>query len=127
MIVKIIGLSIIAVTASALLKNTASRLAPFVIFSVGLSILLFCFEGIKDTLGYFYEICKSNKYGEYFKVMLKVLGIAYLSCIGADMWRDCGENGLAGRIELAAKLEILVLAFPLVKSLIELSERILIL
>ncbi|MBQ3183740.1 MAG: hypothetical protein IJB57_08725 [Clostridia bacterium] len=127
MIFKIIGLAVIALAASAILKNTLPKLVPFMIFSVGLAIFIFCFSSVKDTLGYFYDICSANKYGDHFKVMLKGLGVAYLSGIGADMCRDCGEAGLAGRIELAAKLEILVITFPLIKSLIELSESILIL
>lgn len=127
MIIKILGLSVVVLVTSEILKNTSPKLVHLVVCSAGLGVLLLCFDGIKDTLGYFYDISASVEYGEYFKVMLKGLGVAYLSCIGGDMCRDCGEAGLAGRIELAAKLEILAIAFPLVKNLIELSESILIL
>ena len=127
MIIRILGLSVVVIVTSEILKNTSPKLVHLLVFSAGLGILVLCFGSMKDTLGYFYDICTSEQYGDYFKVMLKGLGVAYLSCIGADMCRDCGEAGLAGRIELAAKLEILAIAFPLVKSLIELSESILIL
>ncbi len=127
MIIKVIGLCVIALTASAALKSTLPKLVPFMIFSAGLAIFLFSLNDAKEALGYFYDMCDSNQYGDYFKVMLKGLGVAYLSCIGSDMCRDCGEAGLAGRIELASKIEILLIAFPLIKNLIELSENILIL
>lgn len=127
MILKVLGFAFIATVASEILKHTSPKLVHLLICSVGLGILVLCIEGVEDTLGYFYDITNSDRYGDYFKVMLKGLGVSYLSCIGADMCRDCGEAGLAGRIELAAKLEILVIAFPLVKNLIELSESILIL
>ena len=127
MIIKIIGLSLIALSASVILKTTEPKLVPFIVFSAGVAIFTYMFGGIKESLEYFYDICRTNKYGDYFKVMLKGLGVAYISSIGSDLCRDCGETGLASRIELAAKLEILIIAFPLVKGLIELSESILML
>ncbi len=125
MMIKVIGLSLVALTATAVLKNIQPWLVQFVIISSAIIVFLYCLDNVKDTLYYFYDICNSNKYGGYFKVMLKGLGVAYLSCIGGDICRDSGESGLASRIELAAKLEIFVIALPLVKSLIELSENIL--
>ena len=126
MIIKIIGLSLIAVIASVCIKQSLPRFVPFVVFSVGLAVFIYVLDGIKESLGYLYDICRTNNYGDYFKVMMKGLGVAYISSIGADLCRDCGETGLAGRIELAAKLEIFVITFPLVRGLIELSESILI-
>ncbi len=127
MIVKVLGLTVIALAVSLVLKDTGNRVVPLILFSAGLLILALCFDGISDVLKYCYDICSNSSYGDYFKVMLKGLGIAYITEIGADLCRDCGEGQLGSRIELAGKAEVLVIAFPLVKSLIELSESILIL
>ncbi len=39
--------------------------------------------------------------GLYLGVLLKVLGIAYLTTIGASLTADLGESALAAKIELA--------------------------
>ena len=126
MMIKAIGIAILTLVAVTVLKTAQSRLTPLIVFSAGLGIFILCFSDIKEIFGYFYDLCDSNKYGDYFKVMLKGLGVSYLAGIGADLCRDSGEEQLAGRIELAAKAELLILAFPLVKNIIELSESILI-
>ncbi|MBR4881689.1 MAG: hypothetical protein IKU19_07125 [Clostridia bacterium] len=126
MMVKVIGLALAALTASLVIKNIHPNLTQLLVISVSVGIFIICLDRAKESIGYFYDLCNSNRYGEYFKVMLKGLGVGYLSSIGSDICRACGEGVLAGRIELAAKIEILVIAFPLVKSLIELSESILI-
>ncbi len=125
MMLKAIGIAVVTVIACSVLKSTQPRLTPFIIFSAGLCVLMLCFADIEEIFGYFYSLCDSNRYGDYFKVMLKGLGVSYLASVGADLCRDSGEEQLAGRIELAAKAELLILAFPLIKGIIELSEGIL--
>ena len=127
MIIKSVGIVVIAVMSGLLLRSFLPWLPPLISFSAGLLILIICLEGLDDTFAYYYGICIENDFGDYFKIMLKGLGVAYLAGVGADLCRDCGEGRLAGRIEFAAKAEILIIAFPFVKSLIELSESILLL
>ena len=127
MIIKAVGIAIIGLCACMMLRSTIPSLVPIIAFCTGVVILYICVDGVREPLKYCYYICNTNDYGDYFKVMLKGLGVAYLSGIGADLCRDCGEQQLAGRIEFAAKAEILIIAFPLVRGLVELSESILIL
>lgn len=51
-------------------------------------------------------------------LLFKSLGIAFLSGAGAAVCRDCGENGLAGWVEMAGKVEILVLSLPLMREVL---------
>ncbi len=48
-----------------------------------------------------------------FAVLLKSLGICYIASIAGDSCRDAGQTAIAGKIELAAKIAIVVLALPL--------------
>lgn len=56
--------------------------------------------------------------GEYAQVMTRGLGIAILTHITAGICRDCGENGAASWVEIAGKLEILVLCVPLIYEIL---------
>jgi stage III sporulation protein AD len=63
--------------------------------------------------------------GLYLVILLKVLGIAYLTTIGAALIQDMGEQALAGKVEMAGKLLILVLAVPVLTAILQLLLRLL--
>ena len=62
---------------------------------------------------------KSNIPGEYTKLLLKVLGIGYLTDFSASAAKDAGENSIAQKIEFAGKISITALAMPLFFNLID--------
>ncbi len=55
------------------------------------------------------------------ELMMKSLGVGLTVKIASDLCRDCGENGIAGGIEFAGKLEILMLCLPYIWEIISLS------
>ncbi len=62
---------------------------------------------------------------EYAQVVLKALGIAMIAHISSRICRDCGAEGIAGAVELAAKIEIFILCLPLIRKIIESATEIL--
>lgn len=62
---------------------------------------------------------------EYGTLMLRCLGIALLSEIVSDLCRDIGESNTASLVEMGGKAVILILAFPLVESLLGMVEGLL--
>lgn len=63
--------------------------------------------------------------GDYAVRMLKALGLAMLSGIGADICRDCGENTVASGVETVGNLSILSLCIPLFSELIGYAQALL--
>lgn len=59
------------------------------------------------------------------ELMLKSLGIGITVKIVSDICRDCGEESLAGGVELAGKLEILLLCIPFAAELLTLTSEFL--
>ena len=57
--------------------------------------------------------------GATWSLLLKALGIAFLTETAASICRDSGEASLAGWVEMAGKLEILLLAFPLIRTVLD--------
>ena len=62
---------------------------------------------------------------ESFRVVIKALGICLVTQMACDTCCDFGQNALAGKLELAAKIAILAISFPLFKQLFSLIERLL--
>lgn len=124
MILKCIGIAILGIAVSSVMKNFLPSLVPFTVCGCGLAIIAICLENSNGLFGYYYELCNSRGYTEYFNVMVKGLGISFIANTGCDMCRDCGEGQLASYLEFAGKTEILVIAFPLIRNLVEISEEI---
>lgn len=57
--------------------------------------------------------------GDTWSLLLKALGIAFLTETAASICRDSGETSLAGWVETAGKLEILLLSFPLIRTVMD--------
>ena len=57
--------------------------------------------------------------GESWPILLKGLGVAILTEAAASVCRDSGEMGLSTWVETAGKLEILLLSFPLIRTVMD--------
>ena len=80
-------------------------------------------EGIISGVSGLFQ--KSGSAGVYFPVLLKVIGIAYLTDFSAQFCRDAGENGIASKVEMAGKIFIFYAALPVFTSLIRMLQMLL--
>ncbi len=60
-----------------------------------------------------------------FSLMLKALGIAFVSKFCADVCRDCGENTLAGGVESVGKIAMISLCLPILAQILSRASEIL--
>lgn len=58
----------------------------------------------------------------YMKILLQILGIAFVTEFGAQLCKDSGQKAIANNIELAGKIIILVIAAPIILAIINLVE-----
>ena len=61
----------------------------------------------------------------YATILLKALGIAFLTHYTAELCRECGEGGLAGGVETVGRIEILLLCIPLMEEILFTAEQLL--
>ena len=91
-----------AVACILVLSYVISAVAPFVSFIKGISA----------------ECGAEN----YFVLMLKSLAISFCCKMSSEICRDCGENSLASRIELAGKASIVIISLPVVQQLLDIAK-----
>jgi stage III sporulation protein AD len=60
----------------------------------------------------------------YLNTILKIIGIAYVTEFGAQVCRDAGEGAVAGKIEFAGKIMIMVMAVPIIALVLQTISRI---
>ena len=63
--------------------------------------------------------------GGYASILLRALGVAFLTHYAAEVCRECGESAMAGSVELVGKAEILLLCLPLVEQLLGVAQDLL--
>ena len=61
--------------------------------------------------------------GLYLSVLCKVLITAYMADFTAQLCKDAGENSIAGKVELAGKVTICIVAAPIIISVLELMSK----
>lgn len=122
----LIGLSIVSCIVVIVVKQYKPEFAlitTIVAGSVILFMLLGRFTSVFNELKLISE--SAGIKSEYMEVMLKGLGICYLTQFSSDICNDFGQSSLASKIELCGKITLAVLSIPLLKSLIETISKIL--
>lgn len=55
----------------------------------------------------------------YLNTIIKIIGIAYITELGANLTKDAGLSSVASKVELAGKVFILLLAIPIIEAVME--------
>lgn len=119
--VQIGGLALVGLTALLLLRQQKPEWAPFLRIAVTVAALGGVLSLAAAVLTTLTELTAGSGAldGNAWPLLLKALGIAFLTETAASICRDSGESGLASWVELSGKLEILLLAFPLIRTVLE--------
>ena len=117
---KIIALGLIGTIFSVLLKKENPQIAMMAAVVTGVLIFLMLCVPLGNLLALLRETAEQAGVGEgYFSVVLKVIGIAYLTQFGAQLCADAGEGAIASKIELAGKVLMMTVAAPVLTGLLE--------
>ena len=115
---KICGMALICLVAFAVVRQwgrdfeVPMKLAAAVVF---LGILL----GLAiPLLTWIREMLSVGAVSEYAELLLGALGIAVVTGVCADLCRECREPTVASYVEMAGRLEILILSIPLIKEIL---------
>jgi len=120
-IFQIVGLGVVATIIAIVLKAHRPEIAIQISLLTGiiiLTVLLGKIAAVVDLLNSYAQ--KVNIDLIYFSTLLKIIGIAYIAEFGAEVCRDAGEGAIASKVELAGKVIIILLAVPIITSLLDL-------
>ena len=120
-IVKICGIAIVGVIAVSIMRGLKNDFAGYVSIAAGVLLFGWALAAAYPLIEYVETITDGNGFLPYTETVLKALGIAIVSESAADICRDFGENSIASKVEFAAKSMILLLAMPVVRTLLELA------
>lgn len=117
---KITAVGVVGALLSVILKSYKKELSMAVAVVTGLTITAMMLVYMSDVFDAFSSLIeKTGINQEYFSIILKVTGIAYISQFAAELCRDVGENAIALKIETAAKISVVLLTIPVIKKFLE--------
>ena len=111
--IQFIGIGLIGMILAVLFRQHKPEYAPLISLAAGLAVVFLLLGQLEPIFSQMEEILRQAGIGtEYIAVLLKSLGICYITQLAADTCRDAGESAIASKMELAGKITVLTLAVP---------------
>ncbi len=124
-ILQIVCIGIIAVILSVTIKQQKPEIALQVSIATGLLIFILIVVKLSAVIEFIKTFSrKADIDPTYITILLKIVGIAYIAEFGAEVCKDAGESSIASKIELAGKVIIVILAVPIISSLLDLVVKL---
>lgn len=124
-LLKICAVGIAALVIISLIKVYKPEFTVEAILCVSIILLYFLVDSLKNGFGFLSDIYGQLSYGkEYFPIILKVLGIAYITEFTVALCQDAGEKSIASKVELAGKIAIFFASIPVFTSLLDLLDSL---
>lgn len=118
-ILKVIGFILISLFLYLLFKDKRSDLAVLILLVSGVMVFIYSIGQINEIITFLKNIAeKAEIDGLYLGVILKIIGIAYISSFCSEICKDSGASSLASKVELSGKLFILILAIPILMAVL---------
>lgn len=109
---------------AAVLAVTIKKENPMfsLVITIAASVLIFILvlPNISTVLAIFWDIAETVDTSiPYATALIKIIGIAYIAELGAQICTDAGETAISSKIELAGKVIILTISSPIIFTLMQ--------
>ena len=116
----IIGVGIIGTILSVTVKNYRPEIGILVSVITGATIFFAVAKSLGSVASGIYEMCEGVGVDiAFFKVVVKVIAIAYITEFASELCRDSGEGAIAKKLEMAGKTAVVAAMMPIIKNLLD--------
>lgn len=119
-ILKVASIAVCGVLLAMFLKNAQSQMC--IMISLAVSVIIVFYIAAKMS-GIIMQITYLKKFvavgGEYIELLIKIIGITYVTQFASDICRDNGYSAIAGQIEVFCKITVAAISMPVVVALFE--------
>lgn len=119
-IVKVVAVGLITLIATIIVKQVKPEIAMLITLAGSIVIIILAVQMLQNVFGNFMGIFnKTGVDSSIFVPILKIIGIGYLCEFGANLCVDGGCNSIADKILFCGKITILIIALPIINSVID--------
>ncbi len=113
------GVAIVAAVSATALKKNAPETSVVIIIAAGVIIFVSVLSNITPVINEVYKLINnSGVSSEYGEILIKTIGICLVCQFTSDSCRDAGQSSLATRVELAAKVTVVIISIPLFEKIL---------
>ncbi|MDO4942203.1 MAG: SpoIIIAC/SpoIIIAD family protein [Lachnospiraceae bacterium] len=124
--IKVVLTGIIAAILILVIREQQKGISAVILLAGSLAIFLFCIGYLQDILKFIENINSMMSIDRiYIKILLKIVGIAYVCQFSGDICRDLGSQALGRQIESAGKLAVLIVGIPVIQGLLDTMKELL--
>lgn len=125
MIFKLIGIAVIGVVVVTLLKSARPEFAVFATIATGVVMVITLLSALRDVIISFDTIVeKSGIDDSVFSLVLKIIGIGYLTEYSSSLATDAGCPSIAQKLQFGGKIVIFLMSMSIVASLIDVVSQL---
>lgn len=121
----VIGAALIAMLLAVTLRELRKEYAVILSLCCGALLLIWAVHAAVPVVAQLQNLLKAAQMnGQEGEILLKALGISFLTQLAADACRDAKEEAIATKVELCGRISIVVLSLPLFTRLISLAGEL---
>lgn len=119
-IFKIIGIGIITVFSYIIVKQFKPEFAIIVGLAGSITLLMSISDTVISVINSFSNLAqKTGVSPDLFSLILKIIGVGYLTEFASNLCNDSGCSSIADKILLAGKVIIMIIALPIITNLVD--------
>lgn len=125
-VIRWVAFCLVVGTMLTYLRNLYTQIVPLILIGVSVIFLIIMIDKLVIVVELIKELTStfdSSTLG-YLKIVMKVIGIAYVATMGINICNDIGEHTLASKIEIGTKLIIAVMSAKILLAIVTLIKNI---
>jgi len=125
-LLKIVAIALVTVFAHMLVKQTKPEIAMIIAIVGSMLIIGMVVNTLGNLINTFFDIFKTTGVDTTLLTpLLKIIAIGYIAEFGANICVDAGASSVADKILFSAKLIILLVALPIITTVIDMVVALL--
>lgn len=119
-IFKITLIALLATVMILIIKQTRPELAVMVSVITVTVLFLFSIDKVGQVVNLIRNLSDSAGLpSEFLSIILKIVGIAYVTEFGANICKDVGESAIASKVQFSGKCIIIFLGISIIGNFVE--------
>ena len=122
--VKTCGFIILSLVVLVIIKGIKADVQIPIKLVIAIVLFGVVITGVSEVLGGFNDIITTSGASKYVTVMLKSLFVGIITSICSTLCQDAGEGTLSFICVLVGKVQILLLALPLIYEILDMTIKL---
>lgn len=121
----ICALALLTVFIVVFINQYKPEFSAITITAASSIILCVIFKNATPIINQFFGLANDNGIdGDVFEIIIKTMGISYLTAFTSDLCKDFGQNSLCSKVETAGKISVIIIASPMIVKIIEFAGEL---